>query len=209
MVVAASGSVHVWHDPPPSNRPNRPHQTEAVTPLPAETPPDLPGAKDVPDNALLAAIVTIALGLVIAMIIYAVISTWLGRVRTRRKPPPAAPDHVVVLPAVTVADVVLDEESQLEALAHGEPRNAIVACWLRVEDDVAKAGLPRHAAETSTEFTQRVLASSLFDAAPVIELAALYREARFSRHRMGQPERDCAMVALRQIHAALAPVGQA
>ena len=94
--------------------------------------------------------------------------------------------------------VELDVEAQLAALAHGSPRNAIVACWLRLEDDVAAAGLPRHVAETSAEFTTRVLASYSLDPSAVIELAALYREARFSLHTMEQADRDRALVALAQ-----------
>jgi hypothetical protein len=69
---------------------------------------------------------------------------------------------------------------------------------------VADAGLPRHVAETSAEFTTRVLASYSLDPSPVNELAALYREARFSVHPMEQADRDRALIALRHVHAALA-----
>jgi hypothetical protein len=92
----------------------------------------------------------------------------------------------------------------LAALAQGSPRNAIVECWLRLEEDVAAAGLPRHVSETSAEFTTRVLGWYAIDPAPIADLAALYREARFSRHELGQGERDRALVALRRVHAMLA-----
>jgi hypothetical protein len=36
------------------------------------------------------------------------------------------------------------------------------------------------------------------------ELAALYREARFSRHELGEHQRDRAVAALRRLHADLA-----
>jgi hypothetical protein len=101
--------------------------------------------------------------------------------------------------------VELDEAAQFDALADGEPRNAIVACWLRLEDDVAAAGWPRHAAETSAEYTTRVLAAVGLDGEAVTALAALYREARFSTHTLGEADRSRATAALRAVHGSLRP----
>jgi hypothetical protein len=202
IFAASSGEVEVFHDPPRSDHRGTP--TGAIEPeLPSGSiaPPNDPG--DLPDSAIVAGIAAVLLALLAVMIVYAVTTTWFRRLKIRRRLPPAPPARVVLLPDVAPADVVLDVEAQLDALATGTPRNAIVACWLRLEEDVAKAGLPRHQAETSAEFTSRVLASLSLDAAPVVELAALYREARFSTHPMDQLDRDRALTALRQIHAAL------
>ena len=49
-------------------------------------------------------------------------------------------------------------ERGLARLAEGDPRNAIVRCWVMLEDTVAAAGLPRDPALTSQEFTSEVLA---------------------------------------------------
>ncbi len=103
-----------------------------------------------------------------------------------------------------VADsVVEDAESQFAALAEGQPRNAIVACWLRLEEAVASSGLPRRPSETSAEFTARVLDDRSLDADAIHELAELYRVARFSTHALGEPDRHRAVEALRRLHADL------
>ncbi len=82
----------------------------------------------------------------------------------------------------------------------GSPRNAIVACWLRLEELAGEAGVPAHPTETSTEFTARVLGSLAFDPAMINGFARLYREARFSRHELGEPARRAAVAALRSLH---------
>jgi hypothetical protein len=200
MVVSASGPVSMWHDPPPSP-PERPTATVDTIPVYESTP--MTGEMgEPPDSDVLRVIVTVVGIVLIVMVLYAVASTFLGRIRVRRRFGPKAQPHAA-LPEPPPETIEMDVEGQLAALEHGTPRNAIVECWLRLEDDVAAAGLPRQASETSAEFTTRVLASYSLDAGPIVELAALYREARFSRHELGAAERDRALVALRSVHASL------
>ena len=71
---------------------------------------------------------------------------------------------------------------RLQDLESGEPRNAIVAAWLGLETSAAATGLPRLAAETSTDYTERVIGVWPVDSERLGDLAALYREARFSVH---------------------------
>lgn len=202
VLVASSGDVQVFHDPPPSARRTPPTGASAtVETSPTLPPPAVP--RDIPDNAIVAGVAIVLLAVLALLFTYAVATTWFRRLRIRRTAVPPPPADLLALPDLEVADVVLDVDAQLQALAEGTPRNAIVACWLRLEEDVAKAGWPRHPAETSAEFTSRVLASSSLDAGPVNELAALYREARFSRHTMDQDHRDRALAALRMIHTTL------
>jgi len=61
---------------------------------------------------------------------------------------------------VSLAALTADAPVQLAALQEGTPRNAIVACWLRLEKAAGQAGVARHPAETSTEFTARVHGSA-------------------------------------------------
>lgn len=49
------------------------------------------------------------------------------------------------------------------------------------------------------EFTARVLASYAVDKPSLSALAELYREARFSRHVLGEAERQDAVDALRRL----------
>jgi len=99
----------------------------------------------------------------------------------------------------------VDADAARVSLSEGPPRNAIVACWIQLEGDVAAAGMPRHVAETSSEYIERVIGESSVDAAPITELAGLYREARFSSHDL---EHDYRVRAARALDRVVAALGQ-
>ncbi|GAA4358870.1 DUF4129 domain-containing protein [Angustibacter luteus] len=94
-------------------------------------------------------------------------------------------------------------ERQLDALRHGTPRNAIVACWLDLEDAVEASGVSPAPHQTAEELTQRVLRELAVDPSSIGDLARLYREARFSRHAMGEADRAAAQSAIERLHADL------
>lgn len=81
-------------------------------------------------------------------------------------------------------------------LGAGSPRNAIVECWHRFEQQAADAGLARRPWETSSEFSLRMLDLVEADPHAVAVLAAYYREARFSEHEVGEDARAGALAAL-------------
>ena len=101
------------------------------------------------------------------------------------------------------ATITADADAQRAALRRGAPRNAIVECWLRLEAAVTAAGVERTPADTSAELTERVLATHHVDGAAISSLAALYREARFSEHPMGEETRRTAIDALDAVHDGL------
>lgn len=101
------------------------------------------------------------------------------------------------------------QPSQDEALAQREPRDAVVACWVAVEDGVERAGLERSPAETSEDLTRRVLGQWQVDQGAIARLAGLYREARFSRHAMTEPDRAAALAALERINTDLRSAARA
>jgi hypothetical protein len=107
-----------------------------------------------------------------------------------------------VLPDVRAA-LADAAEAQRQELLSGSPRNAIVACWVRLEDVIEQAGLPRNRAETSTELTTRVLSTYVVDRSAIDTLAALYREARFSVHELEEAHRQQAIAALDELYAQL------
>lgn len=100
-------------------------------------------------------------------------------------------------------------QDQLAAVMAGSPRNAIVACWLALEDAAATAGIPRDPAETSAEFTARALSTYAVHDAAISALSALYREARFSEHTLTEAHRSAAVGALRRLRADLARADRA
>jgi hypothetical protein len=126
---------------------------------------------------------------------------WLWRHRWR---PPEKPDEeeFEVLPDVHEVSgaITRDAGLQLAAIQEGSPRNGIVRCWLRLEDIIADAGMPRAPWETSAEFTVRVLKALDVDPRAIGSLARLYREARFSDHRLDETSRAAARSALEQLH---------
>ncbi len=115
--------------------------------------------------------------------------------------------HDVGLPLVGESgqSMDLDVDAAFGALSRGDPRNAIVACWVKLEQDAAAVGLSRHEAETPSEYVQRVVAASSIDDSAITELAGLYREARFSRHEFSDDDRARAALALNGVAEALGP----
>lgn len=175
----------------------------AATTTTTTLPPERPGGAEefkVPDivpNILEMAIVAGAL----ALVVFTVRHLWRIRVdlqwrRTRRRPDFDVLDDVA-------AAIRQDAVAQYEALRTGTPRNAIVACWLRLESAVVAAGYRRDPADTSEELTHRVLADFAVDRHAIAELAALYREARFSLHDMDESARQQAIRSLERVHDGL------
>lgn len=129
---------------------------------------------------------------------------WLWR--HRWTPPEREPvEEFEVLPEVGAvsAAIARDVASHETALQQGTPRDAIVRCWMRLEESVAAVGLPRAPWETSAELTLRVLHTLDVDPRAIGTLGRLYREARFSEHELGEDARASALAALRQLHADL------
>ncbi len=126
-------------------------------------------------------------------------------VRPRRPAPRPEPVEFDVLedPERLAGEIRDDYDAQLALLLGGEPRNAIVACWDRFEQQAERVGVARRAWETSSEFAIRILDAVRADAGAVARLERLYHEARFSEHEIGEPQRSTAVTALEEIHASL------
>lgn len=206
-VVSTSGGVDLWGppqwDPTPLDR--ELIQIDAPADTGPQAAPDESRSDPMELPAWLSALIrvvgiTIAFVVAVALAVYA----WRRRPRLRWRRRAADADFEV-LPDVASA-VVRQAQAQRAALLDGAPRNAIVQCWLRLERDVAAAGLDRDPADTPSEFTERVLGTYAVDSAAITELAALYREARFSDHVLDESHRTAAAAALDRLHATLAPV---
>jgi hypothetical protein len=107
------------------------------------------------------------------------------------------------MPDVPPAVLDVDVDAALTALSVGEPRNAIVACWMRLESDAAAMGFARLDAETSSEYVARVVMEASVDPGPITDLAEMYREARFSVHALDDDHRARAVDALHRVVAVL------
>jgi Domain of unknown function (DUF4129) len=156
-----------------------------------------------------------AIGWVIKVAVLVVLAwlLWRGLVRLReavvwrRRPRRPKVEHVdfEVLddPGLLAEEIRNDAADQLALLLGGTPRNGIVACWDRFEDQAERIHLARKPWETSSEFTLRLLDAVSADDRAVARLEALYHEARFSEHEIDESRRESAVEALGAIHASL------
>jgi hypothetical protein len=108
-------------------------------------------------------------------------------------------DDVESAPADVRRALAASVDEVLDQLEQGETRNAIIGCWLRLEEAAASAGVSRRPTETAGDLTERVLAMHRVDARKLTRLADLYREARFSSHALGEPARVEARSALQSV----------
>lgn len=156
----------------------------------------------------LGAALLIGLGLAALWLLDRAVRRAVAAWRDRLRPPERAPHldfDVLGTDEALAEEMGADAGAQREVLLTGEPRNAVVAAWSRFEEQAERAGIARSRWETSTEFVLRLLESLHADDVAVSRLAALYHEARFSTHELGEPDRSDAIAALDRIHASLRP----
>lgn len=208
-LAASSGSIRLWERPDPTSPRSAPLP---AAPASEDAPQqDIEGTIDWPDLSWLLDVVNVLAVLFLLLAIALTISTrdtWMWKLRRRswRRPTRAVPEPS---PEFQLAPLEIDIVAAGEALAVGTPRNAIVRCWMQLERDASAAGLARLESETATEYVERVVASSSVDPGPIVELAALYREARFSRHELDGAHREGARRAVRGVAAQLLEETQA
>lgn len=192
-----------------------PTQSDSESPTARRTDSDAERPEPEGDHPVIGALLTVAMVALIALWLYLVfrLLSWLWERYTLRRRPEPRPEELsfdVLEVAHRVAEEVeRDAAQQRDLLLGGSPRNAIVQCWHRFEQQAETAGLPRKPWETSSEFTLRMLDLVIADSAAVERLAVTYREARFSDHPVGERDRAAALADLDAIHAALrsAPSG--
>ena len=124
------------------------------------------------------------------------------QVRRRRRRGRLEPERTE---ASTQEDLVAALDAGLEELsdADRDPRRAVIACWVRLEQAAAAAGTPRNAGDTPTDLVSRLLAEQQVDAAVLAALAAVYREARYATHTVDDRMRSQARSALERLRADL------
>lgn len=203
VVVATSGEVR-YAERAPSLPWGLEFDRPAAQPLP--TTPSLPPPESIGGSprelpAFVGTLFRLVLyGGIAALAALALWKAWQHRPRLTWHRKPA--DDFETLDEVA-ASVAADAEAQRAALRQGTPRNAIVQCWLRLERAIVESGLERDPANTAAELTERILSEFPVEPAAAHTLAALYREARFSTHPMGEDARRAAVDALDALHRGL------
>jgi hypothetical protein len=135
--------------------------------------------------------------LVLVIAVVALLVTLLVRGAVRRvgldadpvvRPPSGADSHEEVMAALAQGLAELDE---------GDPRQAVIACWVRLERAAEDAGVQRKPGDTPTDLVVRLLSGRSVNSAVLNEFANVYREARYSPHPVDNASRDQARAALR------------
>lgn len=85
-----------------------------------------------------------------------------------------------------------------------DARAAIIACYVAMEGTLADRGAERNLADTPDELLARAVASGLVRGQAASRLTALFYEARFSSHLLGDGKRDAAEQALTGLASELA-----
>ena len=210
VLASAGGSVRPISEstlkatpkPPPTQVPTE--QVQAPTPLPPPRERDVK-AKPMPD--WLKALWQALIWLVIATGLY-----FLGRLiyRILRKVqlPQAESEDAdwERLKADRLAEAV---DTGLARIDTGTATDAVIACWVALEDAAASAGVAREQFETPAEFTVRVLGVGGISEPQLNRLGELYREARYSTHGSTEAARTEARAALTLLRDELAAVRSA
>jgi hypothetical protein len=112
--------------------------------------------------------------------------------------PPDAADLEQVREAVRAGLAEVD--------AGGDPRRAVIACWLRLERLAAAAGTGRLAADTPADLVARLLAQHRVSDRALDRLAGAYRQARYAPAEVAGDLLATARQALHEVDSQLSVV---
>ncbi len=137
---------------------------------------------------------------VIGLVSWALLRQTLSRRGSRkgRRDPPR-PESRTAEDLVAALDAGLQELSDTDR----DPRRAVIACWVRLEQAAAAAGTPRHAGDSPTDLVARLLAEQRLDAGVLTPFAAVYRQARYATHTVDDQMRRQARSALERLRVDL------
>lgn len=141
--------------------------------------------------------VLVSVGLVV-LVLWMMLRNRLGT-RERSLPGTKEPETAARQDVIAALDRGLSELDDSDT----DPRRAVIACWVRLEQAAAGAGTPRAPGDTSTDLVGRLLAEQHVSAAVLFPLAEVYRLARYATHTVDATMRDQARAALGQLRAEL------
>jgi hypothetical protein len=153
---------------------------------------------------------------VVTVAVVVLLLVWyLIRERIRTRTAVTVDEGAAPQPRARVEEVAAAVDAGLEELsdADRDPRRAVIACWVRLEQAAAAAGTRRQIGDTPTELVLRLLAEHRVSRQVLDGFATVYREARYSTGPVDERMRITAVTALQRLRAELAadvvPVGEA
>jgi hypothetical protein len=206
VAAAALSSPEVTRVPVPTERHQQPPAgASAAPPTAGPTLParlghqiELPGWVDVLLSGLCLALVLTVVGMLVWYVVR-------DRFLVRTAPLVAAEGRISPPVSTRTEDVVAALDAGLVGLSDqdADPRRAVIACWVRLEQAAAAAGTPRHPGDTPTDLVARLLGAHQVSQPVLDEFAALYREARYGTHVVDDRMRDAAVRSLGHLRAEL------
>ncbi|MFG3703861.1 DUF4129 domain-containing protein [Micromonospora sp. NPDC047670] len=215
-LAAAHSSIGASRVPPAAD--NIPYVPEYPTAAPAQSIPVEPRDAGeatqarIPEWIGTAAIVLLGLALLAA---FGYLTWTLVRGALRRTTRALPEQRARRTPEGTAREVAAALDAGLEELddRDTDPRTAVIACWVRLEEAAAGAGVPRLAGDTPTDLVTRLLRGDPSAGVPAIasadvlaEFAHVYREARYATRPVDERTRDQARAALRRLRGELSVV---
>lgn len=148
-----------------------------------------------------------ALGVCLALVAVVIgLLVWnLLRAALRRRGGTMPPEEEGAAPTRAADEVVAALDAGLLELsdADGDPRRAVIACWVRLEQAAAAAGTPRQVGDTPTDLVTRLLRGHDISGVVLARFAEVYREARYATHPVDEGTRGQARSALQRLRAEL------
>jgi hypothetical protein len=97
-----------------------------------------------------------------------------------------------------------------ELAAEGtDPREVVIACWVRLETVAQATGVDHRASSTPSDLVAHLSARHRVSTDTLASLADLYRDARYSRHVIAASMRETARAALHQLRGEIAATDRA
>ena len=179
-------------------------ESALTSPPPLEPSPALPEASSDTSSTITAIVVAVAVVAVGAVTAWLFLRDRSGRRRRsllvgRPRPGLRRPDDG----GSGAVEAAVD--AGLSGLVDGDvdPRRAVIACWVRLEQAAAASGTPRHVGDSPTDLVTRLLARHQVSQPVLDQLAAVYHEARYAAHVIDERMPETAAAALRQVRAEL------
>lgn len=176
--------------------------TEQVSVNPGHAPPSAVGGGPAWLPIVLISAAVLCAGALLRAIAIAIAGRGQPRRRMGRRSSArsASPGHN---PTVTPDVLAREIGAGLSDLDSGEVREAITACWIRLQAAARNFAVEPRASDAPEDLVVRLLKTWNVRPEPLEVLASLYREARFSTHRLSEDDRRLARSSLEQVRAEL------
>jgi uncharacterized protein DUF4129 len=185
---------------PTANTPLLP--TTAPSAAVASKPPPPEAASSLPDWVGNAALLLLGVLSLIALVLVVVA---LLRDQARRRARRSGTLGARREPGSTADELVAALDAGLEELSDTDrdPRRAVIACWVRLEQAAAAAGTLRLPGDSPTDLVGRLLSEQRVDGNVLAALLDVYRQARYATRTVDDEMRRQARSALERLRADL------